>query len=428
MMPIIAHIDMNSYFASVEQQANPFLRGRAVGVCAYAHEYGCVIAASVEAKKLGMKVGMTVHEARKIVPGAVFVQNDPAKYRVVTSRIFALFDQITDRVEHYSIDEAFLDLTGWYRDEAEAAWALTKVRRKIRDEIGDWLRCSIGIAPTRFLAKTASDMEKPNGLVIINEHNLDEVLGRLDLEDVCGIGRKIRRRLERLGIHSLLELKSYPVENLIRAFGINGLFLSYKVRGIEFERVQTNDDAPKSIGHSYCVPDRVNKEGRVVSVLTKLTERAGRRLRKLDLLAGTVSVMVGFRTGPDTKPSGPFWQPAIASGGGDYIHLGEPVSDSMTLVSTACDLLRDVWENQSVNFLAVTLSDLSEPTAQARLDDSVSSWDRRGDRRVSVSRAIDAIRDRYGDESVVLGSMFGTHEEAPDRIGFRKVDGVECSQ
>ena len=428
MMPIIAHIDMNSYFASVEQQANPFLRGRAVGVCAYAHEYGCVIAASVEAKKLGMKVGMTVHEARKIVPGAVFVQNDPAKYRVVTSRIFALFDQITDRVEHYSIDEAFLDLTGWYRDEAEAAWALTKVRRKIRDEIGDWLRCSIGIAPTRFLAKTASDMEKPNGLVIINEHNLDEVLGRLDLEDVCGIGRKIRRRLERLGIHSLLELKSYPVENLIRAFGINGLFLSHKVRGIEFERVQTNDDAPKSIGHSYCVPDRVNKEGRVVSVLTKLTERAGRRLRKLDLLAGTVSVMVGFRTGPDTKPSGPFWQPAIASGGSDYIHLGEPVSDSMTLVSTACDLLRDVWKNQSVNFLAVTLSDLSEPTAQARLDDSVSSWDRRGDRRVSVSRAIDAIRDRYGDESVVLGSMFGTHEEAPDRIGFRKVDGVECSQ
>ncbi len=401
---------MNSYFASVEQQANPFLRGRAVGVCAYAHEYGCVIAASVEAKKMGMKVGMTVHEARKIVPSAVFVQNDPAKYRVVTSRIFALFDQITDRVEHYSIDEAFLDLTGWYRDEAEAAWALTNVRRKIRDEIGDWLRCSIGIAPTRFLAKTASDMEKPNGLVIINEHNLDEVLGRLDLEDVCGIGRKIRRRLERLGIHSLLELKSYPVENLIRAFGINGLFLSYKVRGIEFERVQTNDDTPKSIGHSYCVPDRVNKEGRVVAVLAKLTERAGRRLRKLDLMAGTVSVIVGFRT--------------ASFGGKEFIHLPEPASDSMTLVSTACNLLSDIWTNQPVNFLAVTLSNLSEPTAQRRLDDGISSWNPRGDRRICMSRAVDAIRDRYGDQAVMLGSMFGTRKEAPDRIGFRKVDGV----
>ena len=121
MSSLIAHLDMNSYFASVEQQANPFLRGRAVGVCAYLHPHGCVIAASVEAKKGGMKVGMRVEEARRIVPSAVFIQNDPAKYRAVTSRLFSLLDELSDRVEYYSIDEAFLDLTGWCRDAAEAS-------------------------------------------------------------------------------------------------------------------------------------------------------------------------------------------------------------------------------------------------------------------------------------------------------------------
>jgi DNA polymerase-4 len=113
----------------------------------------------------------------------------------------------------------FFDLTGWYRDSAEAAWALAKVRARIRDEVGDWLRCSIGIAPTRFLAKTASDMEKPNGLVVIHQENLDEMLAKLDLEDVCGIGPRTRKRLNAMGIQTLLEIKRTPIGNLMRAFG-----------------------------------------------------------------------------------------------------------------------------------------------------------------------------------------------------------------
>ncbi|MCR4306893.1 MAG: DNA polymerase IV, partial [Candidatus Yonathbacteria bacterium] len=176
---LIAHVDMNSYFASVEQQANPTLRGKPLGVCAYLHPYGCVIAASVEAKKLGMKVGMTMTEAKQAVPNAVFVQNDPPKYRAVTSRIFSILHAFTDRMEHYSIDEAFLDLTGWYRDAAEASFALSIAKRRITEEVGDWLRCSVGIAPTRFLAKTASDLKKPDGLTIITHDNLDDVLSRL---------------------------------------------------------------------------------------------------------------------------------------------------------------------------------------------------------------------------------------------------------
>ncbi len=417
---------MNSYFASVEQQANPFLRGKPLGVCAYLHEYGCVIAASVEAKKLGMKVGMTMSEARQAVPNAVFVQNDPPKYRAVTSRVFSILHEFTDRMEHYSIDEAFLDLTGWCRDAAEASFVLSTAKRRITEEVGDWLRCSVGIAPTRFLAKTASDLKKPDGLTIITHENLDEILARLDLEDVCGIGPRMRRRLEKLGYNTLLQVKHASTENLIRAFGINGFYLQAKLQGADIETVKADGieaNQPKSVGHSYCVPERVNREGKIEATLMRLTERAGRRMRGLGLLANGMSVSVGFKTPTGPRPQGPFWTPGT-DGPGGFVHtrFAEPLDDSFALVGGALNLLRDLWTGQSVNFLAVTLVDLTIPTQQRGLGFSTS------DRHQAVSVALDKIRDRYGLNSVVMGGMVGLGDEAPDRIGFRKTEGVDVIQ
>jgi DNA polymerase IV len=424
---LIMHLDMNSFFASVEQQANPTLRGKPLGVCAYHHRYSTVIAASIEAKRIGMKVGMKVDDARKKFPGAVFVVNDPPKYRLVASKVFGMLHELTDHVEHYSIDEAFADFTGWYRDPAELSWELTKLRRRIQHEVGDWLRCSIGIAPTRFLAKTASDLEKPNGLVVITYENLDEILGKMDLEDVCGIGPRTRKRLERLGIRTLLEVKRYPVGNLMRAFGKGGLFLWCRLHGLEFERVEddTEEEAPKSVGHSYWVPDRVNRAGKVWPVLMKLTERAGRRLRKLGLLAGTMSVSVGFRGEGFATPQGPFWQPVQGQGGSTWKRWAEPASDPFTLVQTASELLHDIWEGEPLNFLAVTLGELSTPSVQRRLDETHESWRREDDRRERASRAMDIIRDKYGEWAIVFGEMLQLEDEAPDRIGFRKTEGVD---
>lgn len=429
---LIAHVDMNSYFASVEQQANPFLRGKPVGVCAYLHEYGCVIAASVEAKKMGMKVGMLVKEAREAVPSAAFVQNDPGKYRAVTSRVFALFHELTDRVEHYSIDEAFLDLTGWYRDAAEASFALSRTKQRITHEIGDWLRCSVGIAPTRFLAKTASDLKKPDGLSIITHDNLDDVLSRLDLEDVCGIGPRMRRRLERLGYRSLMHIKNGPTENLIREFGVNGFFLQAKLQGRDIDAVeQAGERVPKSFGHSYCVPDRVNREKKVPATLVRLTERAGRRMRSFGLSASGISVSVGLRTPDGPRPNGPFWTPGSDGPGGSlHTWLAEPADDSFTLVGAALQLLRELWQGQPVNFLAVTLFEVVPPSHQAGLGLQVEGLreEMAPERRSAVSKAMDIIRDRYGLEAVVMGDMVGLGDEAPDRIGFRKTEGVDITR
>lgn len=161
MMPrAILHIDMNSYFASVEQQANPLLRGKPVGVVATMTPNGCIIASSTEAKAKGIKTGFRVRDARAIDPNIILIPNDAAKYRTVTGGIMKILTSYTEDIELYSIDEAFLDLTGFVHSFNEAAKLSEEIRRRIMQEVGEWLKCSIGIAPTRWLAKFGSDVAR----------------------------------------------------------------------------------------------------------------------------------------------------------------------------------------------------------------------------------------------------------------------------
>ncbi len=412
---MVAHVDMNSYFAACEQQANPFLRGKPLGVCAYLHEYGCVIAASVEAKRFGMKVGMKVRDAREAVPHAVFVQNDPAKYRSVTGRIFEILHEVSDVVEHYSIDEAFLDVTEICRNEAEAAFLLSRAKRRIQSEIGAYLTASVGIAPTRFLAKFGSDFEKPDGLVIINHENLDSYLAQSELEDLYGINKRMRRRFERLGIRTPLELKRYPPGNLIRVFGKAGYFWWCHLHGIPCEPTARETPQPKSIGHSYCVPKKANEDGLIEDILIKLIEQAAQRLRAKALFSRLLYVTVGFR-----------------EGGYDSRHyrFEREEQNSFLFQRTALCLLREMRREEPVRFLAVTFTALTVSTQQLafsidrRAEDAhplrPELWE--SEQEVSVIRSLDEIRNRYGDRSIVFGRMFDAQDEAhaPDRIGYRK--------
>ncbi len=146
---------MNSYFATVEQQANPFWRGKPVGVCAYLSANGCIIASSIEAKELGIKTGCLVKEARRIYPDIILVENQPDKYRWVTGQIFQILRQHSDKVEPYSIDESFVELTGYVKDYQGAKEMAKQIQQEIKDQVGEWLKCSIGLSYTRYLAKLA---------------------------------------------------------------------------------------------------------------------------------------------------------------------------------------------------------------------------------------------------------------------------------
>lgn len=421
--PIVAHVDLNSFFATVEQQANPLLRGKALGVCSYLNRRGCVIAASIEAKRFGMKVGMNMEEAAKAVPGAIFVENDPPKYRAVSSQVFTMLHELCEDMERYSIDESFFDLTGWYDAPEAAASAIANMRMRMKREIGEWLDFSVGIAPTRFLAKTGSDFKKPGGTTIINLENLEDILSRLDLQDVCGIGPRTRHRLEALGYRTLLEVKRAPVVHLMHAFGKRGYFMWSDLNGLEVAGVAGDEAPPKSIGHSYCVPQAANREGKIEGILAKLTDRAARRLRKEKFLATAISVSVGFRAPGFASPSGPYWKPLEGQGGGDWARLDEPLDDAFTLVEMAVSLLRRLWHGESVNFLAVTLFEFAQPSPQLQMTfGEAATTASIFPRRKRLSDAVDTIRDRHGDQSLLLGRMFHVSEDdAPDRIGFRKL-------
>lgn len=212
--PRILFVDMNSFFASCEQQINFYLRGRPVAVCVYPGKFGCVIAPSIEAKKFGVKTGMRLNEAMLLCPQLVPLETNPERYRQFHVKIIAVLKKYSNDVFPKSIDEAIVDLTHYafvHKDVLEVA---KSIKQDITNEVGDWLKCSIGVAPNYFLAKLASDIQKPNGLTVIDSHNIDAILMKLKLTDLPGIGNGMMIRLNKGGITTPLQMRYASPENL----------------------------------------------------------------------------------------------------------------------------------------------------------------------------------------------------------------------
>lgn len=398
-MRFILHIDMNSYFASVEQQANPFLRGKAVGVCAYLSPRGCIIASSREAKAKGIKTGCTVSEAKLLDPGVVLVENEPAKYRSTTEKIFKILGEYTDALEPYSIDEAFLDLTGWANDFRQARRIGREIGQRIKNEVGEWLSSSVGISSTKFLAKFASDIAPKGGVLAITPDNLESCLKGRALEEAWGIGDAMAERLKLIGINDLYELKNYSPDKLRRSLGRYGYYLWAGVNGLEISRINRGAPPPKSAGHSYCLPKKTTDKKYLSGVLYKLCEKTGRRLRSLNMEAQQINLYAGY----------------IRAGG---IHRSWKTSDKMftteEIAKPALDFLENSRLAMPVRMLAVSVARLTPVSSQLNLFcDKLSIR--------SLSRALDKINNKYGEYAVIRGAMFGLKDQAKDRIGFRKI-------
>ncbi len=216
VLPTVLFVDMNSFFASCEQQDNYWLRGRPVGVCVYTGRNGCIIAPSVEAKLRGVKTGMRLDQAIVLCPDLVPIQTHPDRYREYHVKIIDVLRTFSDDVVPKSIDEAVVDLTNYqlvYKDMQQTGLA---IKQAIRQKVGDWLRCSIGIAPNVFLAKLASGIQKPDGLTIITPDTIDDVLRTLVLTDLPGIGHRMAERLQTGGIYTPLSLR-YAKPEYLRA-------------------------------------------------------------------------------------------------------------------------------------------------------------------------------------------------------------------
>ncbi len=396
MQRIILHLDVNSYFASVEQQANPFYRRKPLGVAATMTPYGCLIATSKEAKAEGITTGFRVRDALAIDPHLIVVEVDPPKYRSTTEKIFSILAEYSEDIETYSIDEAFVNLTGFVQGFDDAVKLGAAIKRRIFDEAGEWLTCSMGIAPTRWLAKFGSDTCEKGGLVVLTRENLDAYVRDRGLTEAWGIAHRMEARLLDLGVRNLWELKHYPVANLMEAFGIKGYELWANVNGIELSGVQT-PRLPKSVGHSHVLRRRTMDRRFHEAVLMKLCEKTGRRLRSLDMEAG--GLWLGFGT--------------TLGGGGSSVRFPDRTADSRALFKTAVDIFRLHHTAGVPTHFAVGCFDLASVTQQLSLFARPKDY--------GLAKALDAVNDKYGEYVVAPGAMFRlAKHHADDRIGFRK--------
>lgn len=310
---IILHLDFNTYFASVEQQANPFLRGKPIGIAGKGREnlqggFGrvtvnglnperfkrsVITTASRQAKRSGVKTAMATWEALKICPDLIIIPGDPRKYAQITKRFLQILQSNCDEVEQFSTDEAFADITTASGGDYFGATLLAeRIRNQVRDDCGEVATVSIGVGPNKLVAKLASESVKPNGLTVITPEAVEEfVLGR-SLADVCGIGPRLESRLGAMGVTSMATLKKVALPVLLREFKQYGLFLYQAVRGIGPDYLEDDQADPLSIGQSYTFPYNLTNELEVKTNLLALADRVAWRLRKQSFAAKKISVFV----------------------------------------------------------------------------------------------------------------------------------------
>jgi DNA polymerase-4 len=288
-------VDFNSYFASVEQQVEPRLRGRPLGVVPMLADTTVCIAASVEAKTFGVKTGTKVAEARKLCPHIEFVVARHELYIDYHHRAVAVVDSIVPVRAVLSIDEMDCELTGRWRDKARALDLAKKVKSALASHIGECLRTSIGIGPNTFIAKTASDMVKPDGLVVIEQSELPGRLFDLEVRALSGIGAQMEKRLARHGIRTVRDLAARSRDEMHAIWGgVGGDIMWSRIRG---EEQHEREGDTHSISHSSVIgPDHRNPE-HALAVLNRLTQKAAMRLRKAGYYAARTAIDVKYLDG-----------------------------------------------------------------------------------------------------------------------------------
>lgn len=282
------HIDLNSAFATIEQQSRPLLRGKPVAILNRRCENTSIVAASYEAKAFGIKVGTKLTEARRLCPGLVPLESDPAKYRFVYQKLMAILNDYSPKVVMKSIDEGLIDFHGMpnLRPLTEIGY---EIKQRLKDEVGIAMRCNVGIGPNRFLAKTAAGMHKPDGMDYVDANNLRETYRQLKLTDLTGIAGRFEKRLNAVGIFTPLQFLDADKITLHKIVfkSIGGLQWYERLRGYEVDDVYSKT---KTVGRQYVLEDRNLNHQQILARLHNLCESVGLRMRMQKLSARGVYV------------------------------------------------------------------------------------------------------------------------------------------
>jgi DNA polymerase IV len=469
---IILHVDFNSYFATVEQQANPRLRGKPIGVTGGDRTKRTVIgAASIEAKQFGVKTGMQLYEARKLCPQIILVRGDSEKYLECTKRFLNILKDYSPYLEVFSIDEVFLELPlpviARRYDEAIqlgikpnqdcfALWARNDdlvmiaqgIKKRIKSQIGEWLRVSIGISYNKLMAKLAGSLQKPDGLIVIpDQKTAIEVLDKVSLDEICGIGYRIKSRLNKLGIFNFKQLRQVPLEILLFEFKSYGQFLYNGARGIDTRPIIPfyEKEEVKSVGHRLTMNRDSADPVEIKQILLKLTELIARKLRAKKLVGRTVScwfrhkleynnivianpegvkqsssdinqTSVADPTKIASSPIAPrndvslFQKPHFEGGGMQSTILY--TSDGLDIFKAAWSEFLKMWNPSTpfgrsgqvrpIRMIGASISNLKPATPE-----TLSFLDEIH-RREIITSALDKINNKYGEFTLTRGILLGT--------------------
>lgn len=392
--PTVMHIDLNSCFATVEQQARPRLRGRPVAIINRRTEHTMIITASYEAKACGVKLGMRVRDALKLCPDLIWLESDPPKYRYVYHKLMDIMNDYSAHVRMKSIDEGVIDF-------GETSQAIARrnivdigyeIKQRLRDEVGSAMRCNVGISTNRFLAKTAAGLHKPDGLDVLTSHNIRDVFGGLELEDLTGIAHRNHARLDAVGITTPLEFLDADEETLRRIVfrSIDGTKWHQRLRGWEVDKV---DFPLRTAGRQYVLDGYAMKPEDVLKRLHHLCEAVGRKVRSQGLVARGVHVHARSYHDEGRGWRGRYWKAR---------HMAAvPFFSDQAIFEIARQLFDSA--PYPLKEIGVSCYELSPPD-----DSQLHLWGDELARSRAVTAAVDTINSIWGERTIHSADTLGT--------------------
>lgn len=380
----IIHLDMDAFYASVEVLDNPELKGKPV-IVGGPKQRGVVSAASYEARKFGVHSALPTAQAMALCPQGFFLPVRMARYKEVSDQIFEIFHRFTPLVEPLSIDEAFLDVTASQQLFGPAEAIARRIKNVVREDIG--LTVSAGVAPSKLVAKIASDLNKPDGLTVVPEGKVRQFLAPLPIERLWGVGRVTQKDLSLLNVKTMGDLSRLPKDLLQRRFGQQGLQLYFLSKGIDDREVQPERKA-KSIGREETFPEDIREKERAGKELLALSHRVAKRLRRHKAAGQTITLKVTYHD--FTRITRSLTVPAATD-------------DGRKIYRVCLDLLEKTEiGKKSIRLLGIYLSHLTKPgEGQLFLFDQNNGF-KKG---TKLNNALDAIQEKYGDQAIRPGSL-----------------------
>lgn len=393
-------LDMNSYFASVEQELRPELRGEPVAVVPTLAETTCCIAASYEAKRFGVKTGTLVRHTRLLCPTLKIVEARPKEYIRIHHQILQAIDTVLPVEAVLSIDEMVCKLIGREKASVQALRLGGQIKQAIYRQVGRHLHCSVGLGPNRFLAKVAAEMHKPDGLTLLQLSDLPHRLYSLQLRDFPGIGPSMERRLFKHGVTTVEQLYQLSLLQLAQVWGsrVHGFAWWHRLRGADLPEASTRR---RSLSHSHVLPPKLRSEAGARAVLSRLVHRAAARLRHEGYWSGSVTLCLCFLQDGEKRTY-------------DACVRIRPCQDTLTLLRVTLSL----WplNPNGIPFkVGVVLGSL---TPQNQLSWPLFEQDQK---LVQLAQAMDKTNSKYGPQALYFASMHRTQESAVTRIAFSRI-------